>query len=253
MVGRSIGMYDKILITLDTTPTDRVIVDHIRPLAKMMKSRITLLHVADGWAARIHGPDAVSPEVEQDQAYLDKIRGELSAEGFEVQSHLAFGDPVTEIVPPGDRKRLRSDCHEHSRTSIDRRSVAGCHRKPRSAPRKRTGLIAEGAGMKETITINFDGGSRGNPGPAGIGVVLSAEDGTPLVTLGKYIGSATNNVAEYIALILGLREAAKLGATKIHVRGDSELVIKQMRGEYRVKNPAPQAVVRSGSIPGQPL
>jgi len=92
--------------------------------------------------------------------------------------------------------------------------------------------------MKETITINFDGGSRGNPGPAGIGVVLSAEDGTPLVTLGKYIGVATNNMAEYMALILGLREATKFGATKIRVRGDSELVIKQMRGEYRVKNPA---------------
>jgi len=92
--------------------------------------------------------------------------------------------------------------------------------------------------MTETITINFDGGSRGNPGHAGIGVVLSAEDGTPLVTRGMYIGTATNNVAEYMALILGLREAAKLGATKIQIRGDSELVIKQMRGEYRVKNPA---------------
>jgi nucleotide-binding universal stress UspA family protein len=98
MGGWSIRMYDKILITLDTTPTDRAIVDHIRPLAKMMKSRIVLLHVADGWAARIHGSDAVSPEVDEDQAYLDKIRAELSAEGFDVETHLAFGDPVTEIV-----------------------------------------------------------------------------------------------------------------------------------------------------------
>jgi len=92
--------------------------------------------------------------------------------------------------------------------------------------------------MTETITVNFDGGSRGNPGPAGIGVVLAAEDGTPLVTRGKFIGIATNNVAEYTALLFGLREAAKLGASKILVRGDSELIIKQMRGEYRVKNPA---------------
>jgi len=92
--------------------------------------------------------------------------------------------------------------------------------------------------MTETITVNFDGGSRGNPGPAGIGVVLAAEDGTPLVTRGKFIGIATNNVAEYTALLFGLREAAKLGAAKILVRGDSELVIRQMRGEYRVKNPA---------------
>jgi nucleotide-binding universal stress UspA family protein len=91
-------MYDKILITLDTTPTDRLILDHVRPLAKIMKSRLVLLHVADGWAARIHGSDAVSPEVDADNVYLDKTRDELAAEGFDVQSHLAFGDPATEIV-----------------------------------------------------------------------------------------------------------------------------------------------------------
>jgi len=96
--------------------------------------------------------------------------------------------------------------------------------------------------VQETITLNFDGGSRGNPGAAGIGVVLAAQDDTPLVTLGKYIGRATNNVAEYMALIVGLREAAKLGARKLLVRGDSELVIKQMLGEYRVKNPALKAL-----------
>src|SRR5882724_1812576 len=91
--------------------------------------------------------------------------------------------------------------------------------------------------MKETLTLQFDGGSRGNPGPAGIGIVISASDGTPLVTLGRFIGRATNNVAEYRALITALEEARKLGATKIIVRGDSELIIRQMRGEYRVKNP----------------
>jgi ribonuclease HI len=91
--------------------------------------------------------------------------------------------------------------------------------------------------MKETLTLQFDGGSRGNPGPAGIGVVVSAEDGTPLVTLGRYIGRATNNVAEYRALILAMEKAKELGAKKIIIRGDSELIIKQMRGEYRVKHP----------------
>ena len=90
--------------------------------------------------------------------------------------------------------------------------------------------------MKETITLQFDGGSRGNPGPAGIGVVLQAADGTPVVTLGRYIGRATNNVAEYRALITGLEEARKLGVKNLLVRGDSELIVKQMRGEYRVKN-----------------
>ena len=92
--------------------------------------------------------------------------------------------------------------------------------------------------MHELITVNFDGGSRGNPGNAGIGVVLSAVDGTSLITLGRFIGKATNNVAEYMALITGLREAQQLGAKKVLVRGDSELIIKQMNGEYRVKNAA---------------
>src|SRR5438874_5776619 len=91
--------------------------------------------------------------------------------------------------------------------------------------------------MEETLTLQFDGGSRGNPGPAGIGVVLAAEDGTPLVTLGRFIGRATNNVAEYKALITALEKARELGATRIVIRGDSELIIKQMRGEYRVKHP----------------
>ena len=88
----------------------------------------------------------------------------------------------------------------------------------------------------QTITIQFDGGSRGNPGPAGIGVVLRAQDGTPLVTLGRFIGRATNNVAEYKALITGLEKARELGAKKLLIRGDSELIVRQMRGEYRVKN-----------------
>ena len=91
--------------------------------------------------------------------------------------------------------------------------------------------------MNETLTLQFDGGSRGNPGPAAVGVVILAQDNTPLLTLGRYIGIATNNVAEYSALILALQEAKKLGARKIIIRGDSELVIKQMRGEYRVKHP----------------
>lgn len=91
--------------------------------------------------------------------------------------------------------------------------------------------------MKETLTIEFDGGSRGNPGPAGTGTVIRAQDGTVIRTIGHFLGRATNNVAEYRALITGLREAKMLGAERVMVRGDSELIIKQMRGEYRVKNP----------------
>ncbi len=91
--------------------------------------------------------------------------------------------------------------------------------------------------MKEVLTLEFDGGSRGNPGPAGIGVVVRSADGTPLVTLGRFIGRATNNVAEYRALITAMEEAQQLGARHLLIRGDSELVIKQMIGKYRVKHP----------------
>src|SRR5207244_869675 len=93
------------------------------------------------------------------------------------------------------------------------------------------------AGMDETLILEFDGGSRGNPGPAGIGVVVRAADGTALVTLGRYIGRATNNVAEYKALITAMEQAKKLGAKKIIIRGDSQLIVRQMRGEYKVKHP----------------
>jgi ribonuclease HI len=91
--------------------------------------------------------------------------------------------------------------------------------------------------MDETLTLEFDGGSRGNPGPAGIGVVVRAADGTPLVTLGRYIGKATNNVAEYRALITAMNEAKRLGGKRIIIRGDSELIIRQMNGQYKVKHP----------------
>src|SRR4051812_23171442 len=91
--------------------------------------------------------------------------------------------------------------------------------------------------MDEVLTLEFDGGSRGNPGPAGTGSVVRAADGTPLVTLGRFIGRATNNVAEYKALITALEKAKELGARRVVIRGDSELIIKQMRGEYRVKHP----------------
>jgi ribonuclease HI len=88
----------------------------------------------------------------------------------------------------------------------------------------------------QTLILQFDGGSRGNPGPAAVGIVISAEDGTPLVTIGRFIGRATNNVAEYRALIAVMQEAQKLGARRVIIRGDSELIVRQMNGEYRVKN-----------------
>jgi len=84
--------------------------------------------------------------------------------------------------------------------------------------------------------LSTDGGARGNPGPAAYGYVLEAEDGTVLDARGETIGVATNNVAEYRALIAGLEKAVELGIEELEVVSDSELLVKQMQGEYRVKN-----------------
>lgn len=81
-----------------------------------------------------------------------------------------------------------------------------------------------------------DGGARGNPGPAAFAYVLEAEDGTVLDARGEAIGVATNNVAEYSALVAGLARAVEAGIRELEVRSDSELMVKQMLGEYRVKN-----------------
>ena len=81
-----------------------------------------------------------------------------------------------------------------------------------------------------------DGGARGNPGLAAFAYVLEAEDGTVLDARGESIGVATNNVAEYSALVAGLSRAVAAGVSELDVRSDSELMVKQMRGEYRVKN-----------------
>jgi nucleotide-binding universal stress UspA family protein len=91
-------MYDTILVTLDGTPSDRAIIEHIKELAKLAHSHLVLLHVADGWAARTYGPDAVSPEIGEDTAYLEKVREEFGLAGIPAQAELAFGEPASEII-----------------------------------------------------------------------------------------------------------------------------------------------------------
>jgi ribonuclease HI len=86
--------------------------------------------------------------------------------------------------------------------------------------------------------LSTDGGARGNPGPAAYGYVLEADDGHVLAAHGEAIGHATNNVAEYRGLVAGMAKAAELGVRELEVVSDSELIVKQMRGDYRVKNAA---------------
>lgn len=88
------------------------------------------------------------------------------------------------------------------------------------------------------LRIHIDGGARGNPGPAGAGVVIHRADGEPLLEAGYYLGRATNNVAEYTALLRALAAAEKLGGTRLEILSDSELMVRQINGEYRVRNDA---------------
>jgi ribonuclease HI len=90
--------------------------------------------------------------------------------------------------------------------------------------------------------LSTDGGARGNPGPAAYGYVIETEDGHVLAAHGEAIGHATNNVAEYSGLVAGLAKAAELGVSDLEVVSDSELLVKQMQGEYRVKNEALKAL-----------
>src|SRR5208283_4621062 len=91
-------MYKTILVTLDGTPTDRAIIEHIKQLAKLTQGRVVLLHVADGWAARTFGADAIGPEITEDTAYLNQVRSEFQSARISAEAELAYGEPADEIV-----------------------------------------------------------------------------------------------------------------------------------------------------------
>jgi ribonuclease HI len=105
---------------------------------------------------------------------------------------------------------------------------------PRSSAPKATPARAPGA--LERVKVFSDGAARGNPGPAGAGAVILASDGTTVARLGRYLGEATNNFAEYHGLLLGLRHALDLGARELQIYADSQLMIRQLGGQYRVRN-----------------
>jgi ribonuclease H / adenosylcobalamin/alpha-ribazole phosphatase len=108
---------------------------------------------------------------------------------------------------------------------------------------------AEGADRHRKLKakLSTDGGARGNPGPAAYGYVLETDDGQVLAAHGETIGRATNNVAEYRGLVAGMEKAAEVGIRELEVVSDSELLVKQMRGEYRVKNEALKALWEEAS------
>jgi ribonuclease HI len=97
-------------------------------------------------------------------------------------------------------------------------------------------------GGAKRLILHTDGASRGNPGDAGLGVLMEDESGHIVKKLARYLGHATNNQAEYAAMIAGLREASGLGAEELSIYADSELLVKQLNGQYRVKNPELQVM-----------
>jgi ribonuclease HI len=117
---------------------------------------------------------------------------------------------------------------------------AGSGRKSRSQRRERRMLEPPSASLpvddEASAILWTDGAARGNPGPAGAGAILKSASGRVLAECSKRLGHATNNVAEYEAVLLGLQRALELGIRKLEIRADSELLIKQLRGEYRVRH-----------------
>ena len=91
-------MYKTILVTLEATPTDQVIIEHIKQLAKSMQSRVILLHVATGVPAQWNGPDAAGLEIDEDKSYLAEVQKGFESAGIPVETVLCYGDPVTEII-----------------------------------------------------------------------------------------------------------------------------------------------------------
>jgi len=102
--------------------------------------------------------------------------------------------------------------------------------------------VSRPASGRDLLQLHIDGASRGNPGEAGFGVFITDAEGTEVASLYGYLGRATNNVAEYQALLQALRYAQAHGAERIHVFSDSELVVRQVNGEYKVKHPDMRAL-----------
>ncbi|HEY2029125.1 MAG TPA: ribonuclease HI family protein [Myxococcales bacterium] len=111
-------------------------------------------------------------------------------------------------------------------------------RQPGSNLGRRAGDGSEGLRASQALRVFSDGAARGNPGPAGAGAVITDAKGNVVARLGHYLGRQTNNVAEYQGLLLGLRHAIELGAREVEVRADSQLMIRQLKGEYAVRNTA---------------
>jgi ribonuclease HI len=117
-----------------------------------------------------------------------------------------------------------------------RRLLRGAAKQLGAEPEAKPSARVTSPGEVRRVRVFSDGAARGNPGPAGAGAVILDEEGRVLARLGRFLGKQTNNVAEYQALLLGLRRARQMGAREVEVRADSQLLIRQLQGKYAVKN-----------------
>lgn len=118
---------------------------------------------------------------------------------------------------------------------LDLAAKALGHRPEKAQPEAKQATPATAASKSNSVVLMADGGSRGNPGPAGAGAVILDDHGNELLTRREFLGKTTNNIAEYHGLVMGLEAALELGARRITVKLDSELLVKQINGQYKVK------------------
>ena len=149
-------MYGTILVTLDGTSTDRAIIEHVKQLAKFAQSHVVLLHVADGWAARTYGSDAVSLEINEDTAYLEKVRAELESVRNSNQGRASLWRAGRANRQMGSAEGLRSGGDEHPRTPLRCRHIPRHNRHPRPAQHQRarspsSGEIERNAAVVEKL------------------------------------------------------------------------------------------------------
>jgi ribonuclease HI len=165
----------------------------------------------------------------------------LSPEGRRVIERLLAGDRLDDAAPPGDPVRAEVEAHLIA-TMSGESGAAGSPGAGRRAASRRAAVPGDAPPADlpaDGRAVAFsDGASRGNPGPAAIGFRILAGDGTEIWAEGRRVGSVTNNVAEYLGAEAVLEKALELGLDRIELRLDSELVVKQLNGQYRVKQPA---------------
>ena len=176
--------------------------------------------------------------------WVETLRVALAGSGVEVDTSSTWRSPwsnAAETTSVSGKATSKAAASPAAPKAASLTANTRAPETPRATPASAASPVASpatagGPAAPRRLRLRVDGGSRGNPGPGAVGVVLEDEDGRVVDALGRTIGVCTNNVAEYKALLAGLELAAKAGAEQLEILADSELLVKQVRGEYKVKN-----------------